>query len=129
MDGSVSLDISNKIATVTFSHPKANSCTSIMLQRLADEINRLSKENCNVVVLQSAGEGAFCAGASFEEINQISSLPEATEYFSGFARLILALRNCDRIILARAHGKAVGGGLVSSLHATIHMRFKPPLLS
>ncbi len=30
----------------------------------------------------------------------------------GFARLVLAMRRCPKFIIARVHGKTVGGGVV-----------------
>ena len=32
-------------------------------------------------------------------------------FFSGFANVINAIRNCSKIIIGRVHGKAVGGGV------------------
>jgi methylglutaconyl-CoA hydratase len=64
-----------------------------------------------VLVLKSSGSGAFCAGASFDELLAISTPKEATKFFSGFANVLNAMRNCSKIIVGRIHGKAVGGGV------------------
>jgi methylglutaconyl-CoA hydratase len=64
-----------------------------------------------VVILASEGTGAFCAGASFDELRSLRTVDEGKEFFSGFARVILAMRRCPKIIIGRVQGKAVGGGI------------------
>jgi methylglutaconyl-CoA hydratase len=104
--------IENKIATLEFGHPASNSFPSDLLNRLTNELNNLSNNSAvSVIVLKSNGSGAFCAGASFDELLAVSNLEEATKFFSGFANVLNAMRNCSKIILGRIHGKAVGGGV------------------
>ena len=104
--------IENKIATLEFGHPASNSFPSDLLNRLTNELNNLSKNpDVSVIVLKSSGSGAFCAGASFDELLAVSNLDEATKFFSGFANVLNAMRNCSKIIVGRIHGKAVGGGV------------------
>ncbi|WP_281297997.1 enoyl-CoA hydratase/isomerase family protein [Flavobacterium limnophilum] len=104
--------IENKIATLEFGHPASNSFPSDLLNRLTNELNKLSNNNlASVIVLKSSGSGAFCAGASFDELLAVSNLDEATKFFSGFANVLNAMRNCSKIIIGRIHGKAVGGGV------------------
>lgn len=110
--GFLSTTIENKIATVTFGHPASNSFPSELLQKLTDELNSLSNNSdVSLIVLKSQGEGAFCAGASFDELLQVSDLIEGTKFFSGFANVINAMRKCSKLIIGRIHGKAVGGGV------------------
>jgi methylglutaconyl-CoA hydratase len=111
-NGSLYTDIQNKIATVEFGHPSSNSFPSELLQRLTDELNALSKNNeITLIVLKSQGEGAFCAGASFDELLAVSTLKDGAKFFSGFANVINAMRKCSKLIIGRIHGKAVGGGV------------------
>lgn len=110
--GSIKTEIVNKIAKVTFSHPASNSFPSSLLQKLTDELEALNKnENVTIIVLQSEGTGAFCAGASFDELVAISNYEEGSKFFSGFANVINAIRKCSKLIIGRIHGKAVGGGV------------------
>jgi methylglutaconyl-CoA hydratase len=104
--------IENKIATLEFGHPASNSFPSDLLNRLTHELNTLSTNSeVLVIVLKSSGSGAFCAGASFDELLAVSNQEEATHFFSGFANVLNAMRNCSKIIIGRIHGKAVGGGV------------------
>lgn len=109
--GSIAIDIQNKIATVTFSHPASNSFPSSLLQKLTSELNSISSNpEVNVVILQSEGK-TFCAGASFDELLSITNLKDGKKFFSGFADVINAMRKCSKIIIAKVQGKAVGGGV------------------
>ncbi len=104
--------IENKIATLEFGHPASNSFPSDLLNRLTNELNNLGHNpDVSVIILKSSGSGAFCAGASFDELLAVSNLEEATKFFSGFANVLNAMRNSSKIIIGRIHGKAVGGGV------------------
>ena len=102
------------IATIQFSHPKGNSLPGTLLRRMAEAIDAVGADpRARVIVLRSGGPqgGPFCAGASFDELRRITDAAAGKEFFMGFGRLILAMRRCPKFILARVHGKAVGGGV------------------
>lgn len=104
--------IENKIATLEFGHPASNSFPSDLLNRLTHELHNISiNSEVSVIVLKSSGSGAFCAGASLDELLAVSNQEEATQFFSGFANVLNAMRNCSKIIIGRIQGKAVGGGV------------------
>ncbi len=110
--GDVQVRIDDGIGTVEFAHPKGNSLPSDLLRRLASDIASLgTNDEARVIVVRSRGEGPFCAGASFDELEAIRDAATGTEFFMGFAHLILAMKRCPKLILARVHGKAVGGGV------------------
>ena len=110
--GTIETIINEKIATLQFFHPSSNSFPSRSLQELTNEIISLSKnENVSIIVLKSQGTGAFCAGASFDELLSVSNFEEGSLFFSGFANVINAMRKCPKLIIGRIHGKAVGGGV------------------
>lgn len=110
--GDVQVSIADGVATVRFSHPKGNSLPATVLRRLADEIQRLgSAPDAHVILLRSSDAGPFCAGASFDELKAIRDAAGGKEFFMGFARVILAMTRCPKLIVARVHGKAVGGGV------------------
>lgn len=110
--GHVISTIENQIGIIEFGHPFSNSLPGNILNKLASTITELSKnENCKVILLKSAGDRAFCAGASFDELVSIKDLEEGRMFFSGFAKVINACRTSQKIIVARIQGKAVGGGV------------------
>jgi methylglutaconyl-CoA hydratase len=110
--GQVSVETTDSIATVRFGHPKGNSLPAALLARIASTIDAVAADPASrVIVLRSNEPGPFCAGASFDELRAIRDAAAGTEFFMGFARVILAMRRCPKIIIARVHGKAVGGGV------------------
>jgi methylglutaconyl-CoA hydratase len=112
MAGSIFTHIDHFVATVTFSHPKSNSFPAELLQKLIDTFDRLSSDDqVKIIVLQSEGEKAFCAGASFDELLEIDDESKGKLFFSGFANLLNAMRKCSKLIVGRAQGKSVGGGV------------------
>lgn len=112
MDGSVDVQVADGVAEVAFYHPKKNSLPGDLLRRLAAEIERLGREDsARVVALRSRGEGAFCAGASFDEMLAAQDFEQARTFFMGFAQVILAMKNCPKFVVTRVQGKSVGGGV------------------
>ncbi len=110
--GYVNSETHNKVATIEFFHPLSNSLPANLLDKLAQEITYAGNdEDVNVIILKSAGEKTFCAGASFDELASIKNLQEGLSFFSGFAHVINAMRKCSKLIIARVHGKCVGGGV------------------
>lgn len=110
--GSVKTEIKNGIATVEFYHPMSNSLPGKILNKLAEEIKSAGEnQEVKVIVLRSEGEKAFCAGASFDELISIKDLETGKEFFSGFAKVINAIRKAPKFVLVRVQGKAVGGGV------------------
>jgi methylglutaconyl-CoA hydratase len=111
-DGTLTVAVDQAVATLTFWHPRKNSLPGTLLSRLADAFDDLgARSDVRVIVLASAGPGTFCAGASFDELRAITTEEQGKAFFSGFARVILAMRRCPKPVIARIHGKAVGGGV------------------
>ena len=111
--GSVEFSIdANGIGTITFFHPMSNSLPGKILRKLADTITDAGNDPAvKVIILRSTGDKAFCAGASFDELIAIKNEQEGLQFFSGFAKVINAMRKCPKFIVARIHGKCVGGGV------------------
>src|SRR5258705_13954979 len=88
--GSVEVETHDSIAFVKFSHPKSNSLPLALLGQLADEIGKIAKnDSVKAIVLRSGGDGAFCAGASFDELKALTDATSGKEFFSGFAKVML----------------------------------------
>ena len=108
----VKITVDNAIGTIEFFHPQSNALPGHVLKELANTIEAAGKNNnIKVIILKSAGERAFCAGASFDELIAIDNEITGKEFFSGFANVINAARKCPKFILGRVQGKAVGGGV------------------
>ncbi|MWW23944.1 enoyl-CoA hydratase/isomerase family protein [Algibacter lectus] len=112
MEPYVTLNIENKVGYVEFYHPNRNSMPSDILDLLAQTIKGAGEnDDVNVIVLKSGGDRTFCAGASFNEIIAIEDEETGFQFFSGFAKVINAMRKCPKFIIGRVQGKSVGGGV------------------
>ena len=112
MEAYVKLNTEDGIGTIEFFHQQSNSLPGHILSELANTITKSGEDNSiKVIILKSAGERAFCAGASFDELVSIDTPENGKKFFSGFANVINAARKCPKFIIGRVQGKAVGGGV------------------
>lgn len=108
----VKLEHHKGVTAIEFFHPQSNSLPGKILEQLAQAIHGAGNDDETVViVLRSAGEKAFCAGASFDELVSIETPEQGLEFFSGFAHVINAIRKCPKFVVGRIQGKCVGGGV------------------
>jgi len=111
-EGYVKSEVHKGVATIEFFHPQSNSLPASILEELGKEIHWAAHdEETQVIILQSAGDKAFCAGASFEELSSIRTAEQGLTFFSGFAHVINEMRKCPKLIIGRIQGKCVGGGV------------------
>lgn len=102
----------NGIVTISFFTSEHNALPTAILIKLEAAILTAGRDELvKVIVLKSDGNRTFCAGASFKELIAIEDKSTGKAFFMGFAKVILAMRNCGKIIIARVQGKAVGGGV------------------
>ncbi len=112
LEAYVRSELHKGITTIEFFHPQSNSLPGKILHDLAIAITHAGEDpGTQVIILRSAGEKAFCAGASFDELVAINNEKEGLAFFSGFAHVINAMRTCPKFIIGRIHGKCVGGGV------------------
>ena len=123
-NGYVKSHTEHGITTIEFFHSQSNSLPAKTLDELAQEIHYAGTHDTKVLILRSAGEGAFCAGASFEELLAIQNEKDGIHFFEGFANVINAMRKCNKLIIGRIQGKSVGGavGLVAACDYAIAVR-------
>lgn len=102
------------IAGVTLSRSDLhNAFNEVMIAEITDALVELGRrEDVRVVVL--AGEGkSFCAGA---DVNWMKRMVDFTfeqnaEDANLLARMLRAIRECPKPVIARVHGAALGGGV------------------
>ena len=110
--GTVTHTIEDQVSTIEFFHPKGNSFPGKLLKQFTDAINEAAEsDESNVIVIRSKGDGAFCAGASFDELISIENFEQGKKFFMGFANVINAMRTSPKFIITRVQGKVVGGGI------------------
>jgi len=102
----------NGVTTIEFFHPQSNSLPGIILERLAQAIHGAGNdEDTRVILVKSGGDRAFCAGASFEELTSIHDEESGFQFFSGFAKVINAIRIAPKFVVGRIQGRCAGGGV------------------
>ncbi len=100
------------IATLTLNRPQARNALSLgMLQALLAEFELIATDSqVHVVVLAGAGP-AFCAGHDLKEIKAENFSYAYTEnLFDECARLMLAIVNLPKPVIAQVHGIATAAG-------------------
>jgi enoyl-CoA hydratase/carnithine racemase len=106
-------EYSERILRVELNRPtKRNAMTSSMYVALAKILNEAAKdERARVVLWHGAGD-AFCAGNDVEDF--LKNPPGPGE--SPQARLMSALIDFDKPLIAAVHGAAIGGGTTMLTH-------------
>jgi len=107
-DGYVKAERHNGVMTVEFHHPQGNSLPGRLLEALTHEIHSAGHDqDTRVIVLRSAGERAFCAGASFDELRAIETAEQGLRFFGGFAHVIAAATGLSIVLATSAAAFAV----------------------
>jgi enoyl-CoA hydratase/carnithine racemase len=107
----IKVNRSGGAVTITLSNPARRNAigprmTTELLGALED-----ARASAEVRVIVLTGEGdAFCSGGDFAEMRAPSPDGPLSER-GDFADLLLALCNCDKPVVARVNGHALGGGL------------------
>jgi enoyl-CoA hydratase/carnithine racemase len=122
---------SEGILRVQFNRPaKKNAMTAAMYTGLADLLNEADKDdNINVVLLYGAGD-SFSAGNDLEDFAKNPPGPGDSPQ----ARLINALGNFSKPLVAAVHGVAIGGGTTILTHcdfvyAAENTKFQIPFIN
>ena len=104
---------SGSILRVQFNRPaKKNAMTSAMYITMADLLNTTAKDEAVRVVLWHGAGDSFCAGNDLEDFLKNPMGPGDSPQ----SRLINALINFEKPIVAAVHGFAIGGGTTMLTH-------------
>ncbi len=114
----VRLRIDGRKAVLEICRPEAlNALNAEVLAALESCANELSsRRDIGVVILQSAGEKSFVAGADILEMSLLNA-SEAERFSQLGFRAFAAIENLPQIVIARVQGFALGGGLELALSA------------
>jgi enoyl-CoA hydratase/carnithine racemase len=111
--GDVNTEQSGSILRVELNRPaKKNAMTSAMYVTLADVLNATAKDDQIRIVLWHGAGNSFCAGNDIEDF--LKNPPGPGE--SPQARLIDALINFEKPLVAAVQGAAIGGGTTMLTH-------------
>ncbi len=109
-------DVQDKIATLTLNRPeRLNALGGTLREDLYDAITRSASDpNVGVLVITGAGRG-FCSGGDVKSMNEREKggeVPPPSERFAPLRdRIILAMRDCQKPVIAAVNGAAAGAGM------------------
>jgi enoyl-CoA hydratase/carnithine racemase len=118
--------VSGSIATITLDNTaKLNALTPAMMEEMAGVLDRIeAASTVRAVLLTSAGERFFCAGADINAWAGYSPQEFARIWVRGGHRLFDRLARLAKPTIAVLHGHAFGGGL--ELAAACDIRVMAP---
>lgn len=97
---------------------KRNSLNAAVLQGIRSAVAAPPAE-ARVILVRSAGERAFCAGADLAMMGEDATGLEVHEARGGLREVVLAMRACPLPVVARVQGLCLAGGVGLALGCDI----------
>ena len=117
MSDYATLDISDRVATLTLNRPDVRNALSMgLLDAMHERLDELAKmcsdtgagnEPITVLVVTGAGK-SFCAGMDLREVLNDEQMPQ--RLLTSLSQLTLKLRALPVVTVAKVNGAAIGGG-------------------
>lgn len=106
------VDVKDGVASVTLNRPEVrNALNATLIRELEQAFGKLeADEAARVIVLEGAGDKAFCAGADLKGVGDRGTTLQARESFGGLARILEAMARMKTPVIAKVHGFALAGG-------------------
>ena len=104
--------VNDAVATVTLNRPAVrNALNATLIRELEQALAALEADQAaRVIVLEGAGDKAFCAGADLKGVGDRGTTLQARESFGGLARILEAMARMKTPVIAKVHGFALTGG-------------------
>ena len=108
------------VAFWTLNRPEAmNALNGDLLGRLAAAVEQAANDpETRVIVIEGAGERAFCAGADLDELSGLSTVA-AREHLARGQAVFRSIEQLGKPVIASIDGYALGGGLELALACTL----------
>ncbi|WP_378186160.1 enoyl-CoA hydratase/isomerase family protein [Aquimarina sp. W85] len=101
----------NGVGTIEIGHQNDNQLDTVLLKRLEKSINEIEADNTiSILVLSSQSNEFFCSGL-LPELLSHTTVSETEESLLALARVLIALQNCSKLLIANVKGKLVDAGI------------------
>lgn len=118
--GTIAIDTTDHVATLTIQSPPANALSSLILKDLAEKFDEIDQnESIKAVVLRGDGK-FFSAGADIKEFTSLQNTSDYESLSEKGQALFDRIENFHVPVIAAIHGAALGGGL--ELAMACHIR-------
>lgn len=117
-EGRITLDVAEGVARLTFDHPRRlNAITAAMWRALATTLSAVEDDPAiRVLLLEGAGDRAFCTGNDISEFDTLRADPEAAARYNELQHVVAdRLRALTKPAIAAIHGHCLGAGLEIAL--------------
>lgn len=125
----INYQISDHIATITLNQPeKLNALNTLMRQEFLDAMLLSDSDaDVRVIVITGAGRG-FCSGGDLKAMNQAKSKGSRNAFNEKVTpvrdKVVLAMRNATKPVIAAVNGPAAGAGMNIALACDIRIASK-----
>ena len=109
-------DVNERVATLTLNRPeRLNALGDTLREDLYDAVTKSAEDpDVGVLVITGAGKG-FCSGGDVKSMSERSQSAESSDVLDRFLpirdRVIVAMRDCPKPIIAAVNGAAAGAGM------------------
>lgn len=106
------VDVKDGVAALTLNRPEVrNALNATLIRELERALAMLEADPAaRVIVLEGAGDKAFCAGADLKGVGDRGTTLQARESFGGLARILEAVARMKTPVIAKVRGFALAGG-------------------
>ncbi|QED25848.1 crotonase [Microvenator marinus] len=114
-------EIREGVGFLTIDRPeRRNALSATVVQSLIEGLRAFdSNPDVKVVILQSSGEKAFCAGGDLSDMQAADGMLGLHWARGGFAELLVQMQKLSKPIIARVQGQALGGGFGLALNCDL----------
>ncbi len=114
-------EIREGVGFLTIDRPeRRNALSAAVVQSLIEGLRAFdSNPDVKVVILQSSGEKAFCAGGDLSDMQAADGMLGLHWARGGFAELLVQMQKLSKPIIARVQGQALGGGFGLALNCDL----------
>jgi len=117
-------EIKNHVAIITLNRPEEKNSFSLEMIRLWNNYLKRAREDNKVRVVVITGKGnTFCSGGDIREMaeGKLRSWSMKTFLWEGVHRIVLALEDLDKPVIAAINGAAMGAGMDMAIMCDIRI--------